>query len=57
MNLFLWEGLPTPSQFSENGIFFFVESMADKMLHIPNNAQNYHFCRLKLVVEMFEYST
>ena len=32
--------------------------MDDKLLYIPNDeTQNYTFCRLKLVVEMFEHST
>ena len=32
--------------------------MADKFMYIPNHGkQNYPFCRLKLVVEMFEHST
>ena len=32
--------------------------MADKLMYIPNdNTHNYPFCRLKLVVEMFEHST
>ena len=33
-------------------------TMADKFMYIPNdNAQNYPFCRLKLVVEKFEHLT
>ena len=32
--------------------------MADKLMCIPNNeAQNYSFCRLKLVVETFEQNS
>ena len=32
--------------------------MADKLMYITNDdTQNYHFCRLKLVVETFEHST
>ena len=32
--------------------------MADKLVYIPNDdTQNFPFCRLKLVVEMFEHST
>ena len=34
------------------------KTMVDKLIYTPNdNTQNYHFYRLKLVVEMFEYST
>ena len=40
---------------------FLVErdkTMADKLMYITNgDTQNYPFCRLKLVVETFEYST
>ena len=32
--------------------------MADKLIYIPNDdAQNYPFCRLKLMVERFKHST
>ena len=32
--------------------------MADKLMHIPNNAkQNNHFCILQIVVETFEHAT
>ena len=32
--------------------------MADKLIYIPNDAtQNYHLCRLQIVVEMFGHST
>ena len=31
---------------------------ADKLMYIPNDdTQNFAFCRLKLVVEMFEHSS
>ena len=31
--------------------------MADKLMYIPNNGKyNYHFIRLKLVLETFEHS-
>ena len=31
--------------------------MEDKLMYIPNNdAQNYPFCRLQLVVETFEHA-
>ena len=34
------------------------KTMADKLIYIPNNdAQNYPFCRLQLVVETFGHST
>ena len=34
------------------------ETMASKLIYIPNDdAQNYPFCRLQLVVETFEHST
>ena len=40
---------------------FFVlrdKTMADKLMYIPNDdTNNYPFCRLKLVVETFEYTT
>ena len=33
-------------------------TMADKFMYIPNDyTQNYPFCRLKLVAEMFKHST
>ena len=32
--------------------------MSDKLMDIPNDdIQNYYFCRLRLVVEMFAHST
>ena len=32
--------------------------MVNKLMYIPNNdTQNYHFCRLRLVVETFQHST
>ena len=32
--------------------------MADKLMYIPiYDAQNYHFCRLQIVVETFGHST
>ena len=32
--------------------------MADKLMYIPNDdTQNYHFCRIKLMVATFEHST
>ena len=34
------------------------KTMADKIMYIPNgDTQNYHLCRLQLVVELFGYST
>ena len=34
------------------------KTMAKKLIHIPNdNAQNFHFCRLWLLVETFGHST
>ena len=34
------------------------KTMADKLMYIPNDdTQNYPFCRLKFVVEMFQHST
>ena len=33
-------------------------AMTDKLMYIPNyDTQNYHFCKLKLVVETFKHST
>ena len=33
-------------------------AMADKLMYIPNNdKQNYPFCRLQILVEMFGHST
>ena len=38
--------------------FFSYKTMADKLMNIPSDdTQNYPFCRLKLVVELFEHST
>ena len=34
------------------------KTMADKLMYIPNdNTQNYHFCRIKLMVAKFDHST
>ena len=33
-------------------------AMTDKLMYTPNyDTQNYHFCKLKLVVETFKHST
>ena len=31
--------------------------MADKLMYIPNDTQNYLFCSIKLQVEAFELNT
>ena len=31
------------------------KTMADKLINIPNDAQNYPFCRLKLMVATFKH--
>ena len=35
----------------------YIQAIADKLINIPNDdTQNYHFCRLKLVVETPDHS-
>ena len=49
--------LPKQIMDTESGIWK-DKTIADKLMYIPNDDnQTYPFCRLKLVIEMFEHST
>ena len=47
--------LKNPHQVNKTKLSVISQIMADKLFYIPNDKQNYPFCRLQLLVETFEH--